>query len=254
MMFLPLVVLINLSLGSKPNDVLLSRVPDPALVSTPIEIYGNCTERIARLTARRAVLKNEHSLPIWLSLEARSIQASIARERRECLAMLVRAIASVKSRLAVADHDITEQNNIIDTARSGLVELGKEYVKNIDKLINGQTHTSRALVDRVQNSVFRWISLSSTDCTADTVRYMERSCDFLEDLNALTDISLRPSRELGARVPVGTVHSLLQPMVTRIDGEWPRIESAQIRALDARRSNLTRQLTAAHEFIAALST
>lgn len=253
-MFLPLVVLINLSFGSNTNDGLASRVPDPALVSTPNEIYGNCTQRIERLTARRAVLKAQHSLPIWLSLEARSIKASIARERTECRAMLIRAISLVESRLAVAKQDLIAQNKIVDTARVALAELGKEYVRNLEKLINGQTHTSRALVDPVQNFVSRWISLANTDCTADTDGYIEKSCDFLEDLNALTDLPRLSSGELRAQVPVDTIRAVLQPMVTRIDGDWPRVDSSKIRALETRRSDLTQQLASAHEFIGALST
>jgi hypothetical protein len=253
-MFLPLVVLINLSFGSNSNDVSLSRAYDPALVSTPNEIYGNCTQRIERLTARRAVLRNEHILPIWLSLEARRIKASIARERTQCRETLIRAIPFVESRLAVANHDIIVQNNIIDTARSGLAEVGKEYMKNLDKLINGQTHTSWALVDSVQTLVSRWLSLASTDCAADPDGYMDGFRGFLEDLNALSDLLVRPSGALAPQVSVESIHAILQPMVDRIDGDWPRIDSLTLRALGTQRSDLTQQLASANEYIRALST
>jgi hypothetical protein len=253
-MFLPLAVLIHLSYGSNPNDVSLFGAYDPALVSTPNEIYGNCTQRIERLTARRAVLKNGRILPIRFSLEARRIKATIVRERTECRETLMRAITLVESRLAIANDEISEQNNLIDTARVSLAVFGNAFMKKVERLINGQAHTSRALVDAVQNFVTRWISLANSDCTADTVKFMERSCGFLEDISALTDLLLRPFGDLAPQVSVETIHAILQPVVDRIDGDWPRIDSPTIRALETQRSDLTQHLVSANEYIRALST
>jgi hypothetical protein len=253
-MFLPLAVLIHLSYGSNPNDVSLFGAYDPALVSTPNEIYGNCTQRIERLTARRTVLKNGRILPIRFSLEARRIKATIARERTECRETLMRAITLVESRLAIANGEISEQNNIIDTARVSLAVFGNAYMMNVERLINGQAHTSSALVDAVKHFVTQWISLANSDCTADTVKFMERSCGFLEDISALTDLLLRPFGELPPQVSVESVHAILQPVVDRIDGDWPRIDSPTIRALETKRSDLTQQLASANEYIRALST
>jgi hypothetical protein len=253
-MFLPLVVLINLASGSNLMGMRTGYVPDPAVRMTPQEIFGNCTQRIETLTARRVVLKAQRSLPIWLSLEARHIKASIARERRVCRETLTRTIPVVQNRIDVAKYDINLQKEVRVTTRSFLIERAESVCDMIELLITGKLDTWKFFLDRAERILARWMMLALTDCTADIHEYAKEHRALADDMKAFADISELSVTELLERVPVSAFLTALEPMKKLVTGEWPLNESPKLRAYEARLVEQEHQLASAHEFIAALST
>jgi hypothetical protein len=227
MMFLPLVVLVNLSLGL-----------DPAILRTPSKIYADCNYRMATLEAGQVA--------DW--------EAEIAHERAECRATLIRAVPWIENRITVAKHDINFQKEIRTTARLGLIKGGVGIRTNLEILFAGETDTWKFFLDRVERIIARWMTLAQTDCTADLNEYMREQTRLSDDLKAFKDFSVISAEELADRVPLTAIHAAMEPMVRLWDGEWPLVESPKIRDHEARLVELQHQLAAAREFIAALST